>query len=168
MESRPRVLVVDDSQSREGLRALLEAEGYDVTGAPTGAHALALAEGRVFDAVLVDLGLPKVEGLNLVHVVRSRPDRPVMLVFTGYHRLKTAAEVGSPQAKTSRRRELRVGLLLAYLRQLLTQRRDEKGPKRGGASLAALFQLAMEGAWHFGREGLLALQEEGRGVPRQR
>ena len=75
--ARPRILVVDsEPATRLALCELLDGEGYDVTGAATSTEALTFAEVQVFDAVLVDLGLPEVDGLNLVRVVRSRPDRP--------------------------------------------------------------------------------------------
>jgi CheY-like chemotaxis protein len=91
--ARPRILVVDsEPATRLALCELLDGEGYDVTGAATSTEALTFAEVQVFDAVLVDLGLPEVDGLNLVRVVRSRPDRPMLLVFTGHHRLQQVAE----------------------------------------------------------------------------
>ncbi len=67
----PLILVVDDSLSfREGLRAGLEAEGYSVLLAANGEEGLSLAAASRPDALLVDAGLPGIDGLTLVRRVR--------------------------------------------------------------------------------------------------
>ena len=89
----PRVLVVeDDADGREPLGEILRLQGYAVAGAADGVTAIAqLGDG--FDVVILDLGLPDVEGLDVIRAARALPDgRPDVVVFTGHHRLQADAE----------------------------------------------------------------------------
>jgi two-component system KDP operon response regulator KdpE len=56
------LLIEDDPQIRRFLRASLVTQGYDLIEAGTGREGLALAASRVPDVVLLDLGLPDMEG----------------------------------------------------------------------------------------------------------
>jgi DNA-binding response OmpR family regulator len=79
-----RVLVVDDEREiRTVLRAYLEAEGHLVVEAATGAEALrrALAtDGSAPDVVLLDIGLPDLDGLEVLRTLRRDSDVYVILV----------------------------------------------------------------------------------------
>jgi CheY-like chemotaxis protein len=84
-----RVLVVDDNEeAREVLKAVLEAEGASVSTSSSAAVALDQVDQHVPDVMLVDIGMPVVNGFQLVELLRSRPaDRggevPVA-ALTGY------------------------------------------------------------------------------------
>jgi two-component system KDP operon response regulator KdpE len=76
-----RVLVVDDDMSL--LRALgisLRARGYEVDLAPTGAEALDLAAHRHPDVVLLDLGLPDIDGVDVLRGLRGWTTVPVIVL----------------------------------------------------------------------------------------
>jgi EAL domain-containing protein (putative c-di-GMP-specific phosphodiesterase class I) len=77
-----RLLVVDDDQALRAMMAeLLEQEGFDVLTAADGAQALGLVAGGGFDAVLSDIIMPDVGGLDLLRAVRARDlDLPVVLM----------------------------------------------------------------------------------------
>ncbi|WP_347354657.1 response regulator transcription factor [Intrasporangium sp.] len=78
-----RVLVVDDEpQIRTLLRAYLETEGFAVTEARTGAEALQLALDRADppDLILLDIGLPDLDGLDVLTTLRRQSDVYVILV----------------------------------------------------------------------------------------
>ncbi len=76
------VLVVDDEQGiREVLRAYLADAGFRVLEAATGAEALRLAEGEDVRLVLLDLGLPDVDGLEVLRRLRASTDRPTAEVY---------------------------------------------------------------------------------------
>lgn len=74
-DSRPlaaRVLVVDDDRvNRLTLTGLLEAEGYRVHAVDDGQQALDALEGERFDAVLLDLLMPGIDGLAVLAAVKS-------------------------------------------------------------------------------------------------
>lgn len=84
--TRPRILLVEDSEPvRDAFTILLEESGYRVTPAPDGAAALREAAAAPPDAILLDLGLPGMDGLQVVRSLKAAPDTadvPV-LVLTG-------------------------------------------------------------------------------------
>lgn len=68
------VLLVEDSDAiRDAFTILLEDAGYAVLGAETGGEALRLAEERVPDLVLLDMGLPDMSGLDVVRRLKAAP-----------------------------------------------------------------------------------------------
>ena len=84
-----RVLVVDDNEEAcEALKAVLESEGASVSTSGSAGAALNQLDQFVPDVMLVDIGMPVVNGFELVRLLRSRPaDRggevPVA-ALTGY------------------------------------------------------------------------------------
>ena len=76
-----RVLVVDDDASlARALAITLSARGYDVETAPDGAAALAAAARKPPDAVVLDLGLPDLDGVDVVMALRSWSRAPVIVL----------------------------------------------------------------------------------------
>ena len=76
------LLVEDDTALRQGLARQLEAEGYRVDQAADGAEGLYLAQEYPFDLAIVDLGLPKVNGLTIVQRLRSEGRTMPLLILT--------------------------------------------------------------------------------------
>jgi two-component system KDP operon response regulator KdpE len=77
----PTVLVVEDEpQMRKFLRATLEAHSYRMVGAATGQEAIAEATTSTPDVVLLDLGLPDVDGVEIVRRLREWTDVPIIIV----------------------------------------------------------------------------------------
>src|SRR6478672_4395074 len=76
-----RVLVVEDEESiAEPLCRLLERDGHVVTHARAGAEAIDLLDAERFDVLLLDLGLPDAEGLDICRRAR-RVDRNLRVVI---------------------------------------------------------------------------------------
>jgi two-component system KDP operon response regulator KdpE len=76
-----RVLVVDDeAQIRRALTVNLEARGYDVDTAATGEEALKLAAAHHPDVVLLDLGLPGIDGTEVVRGLRGWSEVPIVVL----------------------------------------------------------------------------------------
>ncbi|WP_406174977.1 response regulator [Streptomyces sp. NBC_00996] len=76
-----RVLVVeDDLQLLRALTINLKARKYEVDAAPDGAGALRLAVARPPDAVLLDLGLPDIDGLDVIRRLRGWSRVPILVV----------------------------------------------------------------------------------------
>jgi two-component system response regulator MprA len=130
MPGRPRVLVVEDDTDIAGvLRRSLDKEGYDVRVAGDGESALDQAGVFAPDAVVLDLGLPKLDGVEVCRRLRTEGDVPI-LILTARDALD-ARVVGLDSGaddylvKPFEREEL-----LARLRALLRRR-----PPRGTASL---------------------------------
>ncbi len=78
-----RILVVeDDLEIAEPLVRTLQGEGYTVAHVEDGATALALIEQTHPDAVVLDLGLPKIDGIDVCRTVRERGDDVPILILT--------------------------------------------------------------------------------------
>ena len=76
-----RILVVDDeTQIRKALDVNLRTRGYDIDLASTGEEALALAARHLPDLVLLDLGLPGVDGLEVIRGLRGWTEVPIIVV----------------------------------------------------------------------------------------
>jgi two-component system, NtrC family, nitrogen regulation response regulator NtrX len=89
----PRILVVDDEQSiRDTLRMTLEYEGFEVDDADSGAAALDKVGKRVPDAVILDIKMSGMDGMEtLERLRRDAPGLPVILL-TGHGSIETAVE----------------------------------------------------------------------------
>lgn len=81
MTQRPRILLVDDEVPiQRAVSPLLRARGYDVEVAATGADALRAVEEHTPDLVILDLGLPDIEGTEVCRRIRSHSTVPVIVL----------------------------------------------------------------------------------------
>jgi two-component system, OmpR family, KDP operon response regulator KdpE len=79
--SRPRILLVDDEVAiQRAVGPLLRARGYDVEIAGTGADALRLAAAHPPDLIVLDLGLPDLEGTEVCRRVRLDSAVPIIVL----------------------------------------------------------------------------------------
>ncbi len=88
-----RVLVADDE---EGIRAFvattLEREGHEVETARDGVDAATQLEHRVFDVLITDLKMPRMDGMSLLEKVRRERPETEVIVLTAYGKVETAVE----------------------------------------------------------------------------
>lgn len=82
-ESSATVLIVDDERSiRASLRTILSGLGFDVVEAARGEEALALVRTAQFDAVLLDIQMPGIEGIEVCDRMRKASPRLPILMLT--------------------------------------------------------------------------------------
>jgi PAS domain S-box-containing protein len=88
-----RVLVIEDhDDGREMLATILRMQGHDVLQAATGQQGVELAAQHAPAAVLVDIGLPDIDGYQVAHQLRHKLGRNVLLVaLTGYGQARDRA-----------------------------------------------------------------------------
>ncbi|HYI37885.1 MAG TPA: response regulator transcription factor [Thermoleophilaceae bacterium] len=130
MTGSPRVLVVeDDGDIAAVLRRALGMEGYEVRLAGDGEAALAEAEVFSPDAVILDLGLPKLDGIEVSRRLRQGGDVPI-LMLTARDAVDSRVEGLDSGADDYLVKPFERTELLARLRALLRRR-----PPRGSASL---------------------------------
>ena len=80
-EPGPTILLVeDDDETRQALRRDLSARGYRVDDVPDGAAALARRDARRPDAVLLDLGLPDMDGTTVIRHIRRDAQTPILVL----------------------------------------------------------------------------------------
>ncbi len=120
-----RVLVVDDEpQIHRFLRPALEAAGYTVERADTAAEGLRLAASRAPDAVLLDLGLPDLDGQEVLARLRGFSAVPVIVLSARDREAdKIAALDGGADDYVEK--PFGVGELLARIRTALRHRRAQ-------------------------------------------
>lgn len=76
------VLITDDDPAcRQALRDIIEPEGYDTVLAESGEEALDIVQRQTVHAVMMDMHLPKMSGLDVLKILRQiRPQLPSILV----------------------------------------------------------------------------------------
>jgi two-component system, OmpR family, response regulator MprA len=126
-----RVLVIeDDTEITDALRRSLRHEGYEVRTAGDGVEALDTAAEFVPDLVVLDLGLPRLDGLEVCRQLRADSDVPILILTarTETDDRVTGLDSGADDylVKPFERQEF-----LARIRALLRRR-----PPRGSASLS--------------------------------
>jgi len=83
-----RILVVDDElPMRTALTELLQSEGYRVTSAQDGEQALEMACGTDYDLILLDIMMPKIDGLTVCRELRKRGRTMPILMLTARARV---------------------------------------------------------------------------------
>lgn len=83
-----KILIVEDEKSiLKLLRAVLTANRYDVVEACTGTEALSLISSHCPDLILLDLGLPDMDGTSLLSAVRKWTATPIIVVSARTHEL---------------------------------------------------------------------------------
>jgi DNA-binding response OmpR family regulator len=137
------LLLVEDDHELAGLLVrALEVEGYDVTHAPDGQRGLHLALSRDFDALVVDRGLPAVDGLDLVGRLRRQGLTTPVLVLSARGTTQDRIEGLDAGAEDYLAKPFEITELLARLRALLRRHRDTAPVLRlGTASLDVAARL---------------------------
>jgi two-component system, OmpR family, response regulator MprA len=125
-----RILVVeDDAEIADVLRRSLRHEGYDVRTAEDGVTALDAATEFVPDLVVLDLGLPRLDGVEVCRRLRAEGDVPI-LMLTARTETEDRVEGLDSGADDYIPKPFERDELLARIRALLRRR-----PPRGSASL---------------------------------
>jgi two-component system, OmpR family, response regulator MprA len=126
----PRVLVVeDDDDIAQALQRSLRMEGYDVRSASDGIAALEHERSFAPDLVILDLGLPGMDGLEVARNLRRNDDVPI-LILTARDALESRVEGLDAGADDYLVKPFERQELLARMRALLRRR-----PPRGSAPL---------------------------------
>lgn len=122
-----RILIADDDpQIVRALRITLSARGYEVFTASDGSQAIAAAIDHRPDIFLLDLGMPQLDGIEVIHAIRGWSDAPILVVSgrTGAADKVDALDAGADDYVT---KPFAIDELLARIRAL-TRRAPQQEP----------------------------------------
>ena len=124
------VLVVeDDTLIASGIESALRAGGHACTLAPSGEEALAHLRRAAFDLVLVDLGLPGIDGFELLERMAGAGHRGATLVLTANDRTANRVRALNLGADDFLAKPFALEELLARVRALLRRTQSGEGPR---------------------------------------
>lgn len=124
--SSPRILIVDDEPGiRESLAGILQDEGFTAEGVATGEECLARLAADSFDAVLLDVWLPGMDGLAVLERVRDAPPpgAPAFIMISGHGSIESAVRATKLGAFDFLEKPLTIERVLLVLRNALEHRR---------------------------------------------
>ena len=121
--SGARILIVDDEpQILRFLRPALEASGYEVRHAETGREALRLAANSAPDLIILDLGLPDMDGKDVLVQARQFTQVPIIILAIGEVLARLRAALRHAKSATTRNARVEVdGLVIDMDRRLVTR-----------------------------------------------
>ena len=125
-----RILVVDDERPlRDALRRALTLDGYEVELAENGQHGLTQIATNSPDAVVLDIGMPGIDGLEVCRRLRSAGNRIPVLMLTARDAVEDRIEGLDAGADDYLVKPFDVGELEARLRALLRRTAPAAGPE---------------------------------------
>ena len=129
-----RILIVDDNHdAASGIGAVLELEGHQVRTAGDGEEALALAASYRPSVILLDIGLPLVDGYEVARRMRQRPEteEALLIALTGYGQSEDRQAALSAGFDHHFVKPADAAALLACMRLWLEQGGTRSGPAEG-------------------------------------
>jgi two-component system nitrogen regulation response regulator NtrX len=125
--TRESILVVDDEPGvRSMLEAILKDEGYGVASAATGEDGVAAATDRSYDALLLDVWLPGIDGIETLSRIKARGVDAEVVMISGHGTIETAVKATKLGAFDFVEKPLSLEKTLLVLRNALLKRRLEK------------------------------------------
>ena len=141
---QPLILIADDEKTiRSFLKVSLETQGYKCLEADCGASTLMLAASHNPDILVLDLGLPDIDGLEVIKKLRLLSRVPIIVVSArGHDREKVEAlDAGADDYLT---KPFSVSELLARIRVTLRHQNSSKLSDNAGNTLSALGDLSVD------------------------
>src|SRR5215213_1206531 len=139
-----RILIVDDDRAlRDALRRALVLGGYDTVSADSGAAALSEATSGAPDAVVLDIGLPDIDGLEVCRRLRGAGNRVPVLMLTARDAVEDRIDGLDAGADDYLVKPFDVGELQARLRALL-----RRSGLNGDTSGVTYKELRLDGDRH--------------------
>ncbi len=124
---KEKILVADDEKSmREFLEIMLRKEGYRVTLASNGEEAVRWAEKEIFDLALLDIRMPKLDGLLALKKIKSLSPETVVVIITAFASTDTAIRAMKEGAYDYITKPFKVDEIKLIIRNALEKKKLEK------------------------------------------
>jgi DNA-binding NtrC family response regulator len=120
------LLVDDDENIRETLKAILEQEGYLVDTAGDGAEAIRKSSEKLFHLAVVDMRLPDIMGADLLGKLKARTPKTRKVILTGYPSMDNAIDSVNEGADAYILKPVDAGVLLDSVSKQLRKREEEE------------------------------------------
>jgi two-component system KDP operon response regulator KdpE len=153
MSNAPHILVIDDElQIQRAIRTILAEKGFKVTAASRGEEGLTLAAANEPDIVILDLGLPDMDGVEVCTRLREWTQCPIIILSVrDSERDKVAAlDKGADDYLT---KPFGIEELLARVRVALRHSANRKGPQDRQSKVVRAGPLTIDLAWHIVKRG---------------
>jgi two-component system response regulator MprA len=149
MAEQPRILVVDDEPAvQNALSRALRLEHYDVFQAADGHEALEQLGASPYEAVILDIAMPRLDGLEVCRRLRQGGDRTPVLMLTARGEIDDRVAGLDAGADDYLVKPFALRELLARVRALLRRRSDEDAPR-----ILTVEDLTLDGLAHEARRG---------------
>jgi DNA-binding response OmpR family regulator len=122
-----KILVVDDEESlRLTMKLKLKAAGFDVDVAEDGEAAIEKLKGQKFDAVLLDINMPRMSGIEALGIIRQQFPQTETIMLTGFADFSTAIECLKNGARDYLVKPIDTTELITRLKSLLRSKSSEQ------------------------------------------
>jgi len=147
------LLVDDDIRLSDSLGSLLRVIDYDVVNVYNGSDALSATRITLFDAAIVDIHLPDIEGTDLIPALRGLIPEIGILILSGEASLDNAVESVNRGADAFILKPTEPNMLISKLKKVLRVRRLEKDLKASEERYRQLFENICDGAFQTDLDG---------------
>ena len=114
------ILIIDDEKSiRKTLRDILEYEGYKVTEAADGAEGLQKIKDEEFAAILLDVKMPKMDGMEVLKELQANSNEVPVIMISGHGTMETAVEAVKKGAYDFVQKPMDLNRLLVTIRNAM-------------------------------------------------
>ncbi len=120
------LLVEDDQNAREGMRAALEEEGYRVIGKADARGALEILKKKKVDLVITDLRLPGMDGLELLKKTQRLSPSTLIIVITAYATVENAVEAMKEGAYDYVTKPINLDRFLLLIKRAVTEKKQRE------------------------------------------
>ncbi len=127
--SEAKILIVDDEANiRQSLRGVLSDEDYDATAVGSGEECLKAVERESYDAVLLDIWLPGIDGLTTLARIQDIPveARPAVIMISGHGNIETAVKATKLGAFDFVEKPLTIEKVTVAVKNAVQQRRMDR------------------------------------------
>lgn len=123
--AKPRILIADDEEGIRESLGLILGDDYDITFAVDGEQAVQKLQAQPYDLALIDIKMPKCDGLEVLRRTQGNSHSTPVLILTAYQSVELAQEAIKLGALDYLPKPFERGQILRAVRGVLTARKQE-------------------------------------------